>query len=285
VDEAPSEQGLITLMTGREIARSAAAHAGGAGPQDPQGKPTLEVEDVRGGPLRGVSLSVRPGEIVGLTGLVGSGRTSLLKTVFGVHRPSAGAIRIHGRDQSGREDVKKRMRQGVAYVSEDRVGESSFAELNVRENLSASVLRTFWRLRGMSASAERRTARDLVATHSVKTQSVDSGFSTLSGGNQQKAVLARWLRRSPSLLLLDEPTQGVDIMSRTDIYDTIRATAAEGCAVVVASSDFIELCALCDRVVVLRDGVVGDELRGDELTPDHLTAVTQSSVLTSGDAR
>lgn len=284
-DPEPTEEQLITLMTGREIARSAAAHAGGPGPQDGSGEPALELDGVHGGPLRGVSLTLRPGEIVGVTGLVGSGRTSLLKTVFGVHRPAAGTLRIRGQRQSGREDVKGRMAQGVAYVAEDRVGESSFAVLSVRENLSASVLRSFWRLRGMSATAERSTAEELVATHAVKAQSVESGFSTLSGGNQQKAVLARWLRRSPTLLLLDEPTQGVDIMSRTDIYATIRRTAADGCAVLAASSDFIELCALCDRVLVLRDGVVGSELRGDELTPDHLTAVTQSSVLISGEAR
>ncbi|MEU4222869.1 sugar ABC transporter ATP-binding protein [Nonomuraea sp. NPDC026600] len=275
VEENPTEQHLISLMTGHELERAPAATA-----SRPALAKTvsLRVEDLVAGPLRGVSLTVRQGEIVGVAGLVGSGRSSLLKTVFGVHPPESGTVVVNGRLQSGAEDVMARMEQGVAYVAEDRVAESSFMELTVRENLSISALRRFWRPRGMDLAGERRSAADLVRRHNVKTPAVDSVFASLSGGNQQKAVLARWLRREPGLLLLDEPTQGVDVMSRKDIYDTVRRSAAAGCAVLVASSDFIELCELCDRVVVLRDGVAGAELSGTQLTPDHLTAVTQSSV-------
>jgi ribose transport system ATP-binding protein len=285
VEAEPTEDELIGLMTGRDLGRTMADHetAVETARRVHQGSAALEVRDLAGGPLRGASLAVRAGEIVGVTGLVGSGRSSLLRTIFGVHAPSAGSIAIHGRIQAGREDVKGRMSQGVAYVAEDRVAESSFMELTVRENLSASVLRRFWGRRGMDVADERSTAAELVQAHGVRTAGVESVFSTLSGGNQQKAVLARWLRTRPSLLLLDEPTQGVDIMSRKDIYDTIRDTASNGCAVVVASSDFIELCALCDRVVVLQRGVVAAELHGEELTADHLTAVTQSSVPTPGE--
>jgi ribose transport system ATP-binding protein len=279
VDAEPTEDELIGLMTGRELGRTLAEHetAVETAQRLHGGTTALEVRNLVGGPLRGASLTVRPGEIVGVTGLVGSGRSSLLRTVFGEHPPAAGTITIHGREQTGREDIKDRMAQGVAYVAEDRVAESSFSALTVRENLSASVLRTFWRPRGMDIAVERSTAAELVRTHGVRTAGVESVFSTLSGGNQQKTVLARWLRTAPTLFLLDEPTQGVDIMSRKDIYDTVRETAAGGCAFVVASSDFIELCALCDRVVVLQHGVVARELAGDALTPDHLTAVTQSS--------
>jgi ribose transport system ATP-binding protein len=286
VDAEPTEDELIGLMTGRDLGRTIAEHetAVETARRLHEGTPALEVRDVVGGPLRGATLKVRPGEIVGVTGLVGSGRSSLLRTVFGEHPPAAGTITIHGRTQTGREDIKDRMAQGVAYVAEDRVAESSFSALTVRENLSASVLRRFWRPRGMDVADERDTAAELVRVHGVRTAGVESVFSTLSGGNQQKTVLARWLRTAPTLLLLDEPTQGVDIMSRKDIYDTVRETAAGGCAVVVASSDFIELCALCDRVLVLQDGVVATELAGDALTPDHLTAVTQSSVPTPGES-
>jgi ribose transport system ATP-binding protein len=277
VDAEPTEDELIALMTGRDLGRTIADHAIGAAAVR-SGRPALELRDLAGGPLRSVRLSVYPGEIVGVAGLVGSGRSSLLRTVFGEHAPSAGTLTIHGRTQTGREDILDRMAQGVAYLAEDRVAESSFAALTVRENLSASVLRRFWRPRGMDVAHERRTAADLVRTHTVRAAGVESVFSTLSGGNQQKTVLARWLRTDPTVLLLDEPTQGVDVMSRRDIYDTVRETAAGGCAVVVASSDFLELCALCDRVVVLQHGAVAAELAGAELTPDHLTAVTQSSV-------
>jgi ribose transport system ATP-binding protein len=275
---APTEQRLIALMTGQELAASTEHHEATA----QAGTAVLKVTDLAGGPLRGVSLTVAPGEIVGVTGLVGSGRSSLLRTVFGMHAPRAGSISICGRQQRGTEDVRDRMNQGVAYVAEDRLAESSFPELTLRENLSASVLRAFWRLRGMATGAERDSAVELVDRHRVKAGSVESAFSSLSGGNQQKAILARWLRREPRVLLLDEPTQGVDVMSRADIYRTIRRSAAAGCGVVLASSDFVELSGVCDRVVVLADGRVATELRGEQLTPDHLTAATQSSVLSSG---
>lgn len=280
VDAQPTEEELIALMTGRELGRTLAEHetATETARRLHDDRAALEIHGLAGGPLAGADLTVRPGEIVGVGGLVGSGRSSLLRTVFGEHAPVAGTITIHGRQQSGREDIKQRMAQGVAYVAEDRVAESSFSPLTVRENLSASVLRRFWGPRGMDIADERRSATELVAAHGVRTAGVDSVFATLSGGNQQKTVLARWLRTAPTLLLLDEPTQGVDIMSRKDIYDTVRHTAAGGCAVVVASSDFLELCALCDRVLVLQRGVVAAELAGDALTPDHLVAVTQSSV-------
>ncbi|MCL6732272.1 sugar ABC transporter ATP-binding protein [Streptomyces neyagawaensis] len=281
--ENPTEDRLVALMTGRELERAPQEPAATTAAPPAAGSVSLQVENLVSGPLRGVTLAVRQGEIVGVTGLVGSGRSSLLKTVFGAHRPESGTITLSGRSQSGAEDVKARMAQGVAYVAEDRVAESSLMELTVRENISVSRLRRFWRPRGMNAAEERRSAADLVRRHRVKTTGVDGVFSSLSGGNQQKAVLARWLCRDPSLLLLDEPTQGVDVMSRRDIYDTIRQSVSAGCAVLVASSDFAELCALCDRVLVLQDGVVTAELSGTRLTPDHLTAATQSSVLTTGD--
>lgn len=275
---APTEDELIALMTGRRLGTALANDTSHQARQRLQARDAaLEVRGLSGGPLRGVDLVVSPGEIVGVTGLVGSGRTSLLKTVFGEHRPASGSVAIAGRRQTGREDVCTRMAQGIAYVAEDRLGESSFSTLTLRENLSASVLRHFWRARGMAVGEERRTAAELVDRYAVKTAGVESFFSSLSGGNQQKAILARWLRREPTVLLLDEPTQGVDVMSRADIYDTVRRTAARGCAVVVASSDFVELSTLCDRVVVLADGVVHTERRGEQLTPDHLTAATQSS--------
>jgi ribose transport system ATP-binding protein len=124
-----------------------------------------------------------------------------------------------------------------------------------------------------------------VAEYSIKTPSPDAVFASLSGGNQQKVVLARWLRRNPRVLLLDEPTQGVDIMSRRDIYASIRKAAEGGCAVLVASSDFVELCELCDRVVVLQKGRVVTSVEGAAMAVDHLTALTQSSALAEGSSR
>jgi ribose transport system ATP-binding protein len=280
VDAHPTEDELIGHMTGA----AAAAHE--PGPSRPDRAATvLEVRGLAGGPLTGVDLSVRAGEIVGLAGLVGSGRTSLLKTVFGEHRPAGGTITLAGRPAGGRDTVGTRMAGGVAYLPEDRLGEAAFAGLSVRENLSASVLRGFWRRGRMAHRAERAQSAELVRTYAIRTRSADAVFASLSGGNQQKVVLARWLRRAPRLLLLDEPTQGVDVMSRHDIYASIRRTAAGGCAVLVASSDFVELCELCDRVAVLAKGRVVAEVSGPGLTVDRLTALTQSSALTEGTAR
>lgn len=284
VDASPTEDDVIALMTGKALATTLEARTptpagGGSTAGD---RPVLTVRELASGPLQGATLSVNAGEIVGVTGLGGSGRTSLLKTLFGQHSPRSGEIVIDGHLQTGREDVKDRMALGVAYLPEDRVGESVFMDLTLRENLSSSVLRRYWGPTGMSRNGERAAADQLIQEYSIKTQSSEAVMTELSGGNQQKAIVARWLQRDPRLLLLDEPTQGVDVMSRKDIYDTVRQTAARGCAVLVSSSDFIELCALCDRVLVLRQGKVAVQLRGDQLEPDNLVAATQSSTTTTG---
>jgi len=298
--ERPTERQLVDLMTDSVLAHtideSTTAEAIGGTDDDaapiaapapapaaaaPAGDVVLDVRGLRGGPLRGVDLQVRRGEVVGIAGLVGSGRTSLLKTVFGEHAPVAGSVEV-GSDGGGRAATPARMAAGVAYVPEDRGGEAAFADLTVRENLSATVVPRYWRPWGMARRRERADAGELVRTYDIKTASIEAPFAALSGGNQQKAVLARWLRREPTLLLLDEPTQGVDVMSRNDIYRVVRNTAGRGCAVVVASSDLLELCALCDRVLVLADGVVATEVSGAELTVDRLTELTQSTTAAAG---
>jgi len=296
----PSERELVGHMTGAALARDIDEHtvtgaldegepsladdtpvpgSGLAASRTPGGDAVLSVEGLHGGPLRGVDLQVRRGEIVGVAGLVGSGRSSLLRTVFGEHPPASGRVVV--RDAAGREhtagDTPARMAAGAALVPEDRGGEAAFADLTVRDNIAVTVRRKYWRLRGMDGRRERADTTALVARHGVRTSSGEAPFTSLSGGNQQKAILARWLQRAPTLLLLDEPTQGVDVMSRADIYTTVRDAAADGCAVVVASSDLLELCSLCDRVVVLQDGRVTAHVTGAQLTPDHLTALTQST--------
>jgi ribose transport system ATP-binding protein len=294
VGQRPTEHDLVRHMTGAALARTIDENVvPGALDQDSptptQDRPAvdpgadtdvvLRVSDVHGGPLRGVDLELRRGEIVGVAGLVGSGRSSLLRTIFGEHPPASGEVTV--RDASGRlrstGDVRERMDAGVALVPEDRAGEAAFADLTVRENLSVTVRRDYWRPWGMAQGRERADADALVVRHGVRAPSADVPFTSLSGGNQQKVVLARWLQRTPSLLLLDEPTQGVDVMSRADIYRTVQESAAGGCAVLVASSDLLELCTLCDRVLVLQDGRVAAHVSGAQLTPDHLTALTQST--------
>ncbi len=294
VGRRPTEQDLVRHMTGVDPAVSSdralapgAIRSGSPAPRakqlrrgsSPAADPgvVLSVRGLTGGPLRGVDLDVHRGEIVGVAGLVGSGRSSLLRTVFGELPPVSGSVDVRSADGPARptQDIGSRMDAGVALVPEDRAGEAAFADLAVRDNLTVTVRRRYWRPWGMDTRAEEADAGALVDRYGVRTASTAIPLAALSGGNQQKVVLARWLQRTPSLLLLDEPTQGVDVMSRADIYASVREAAAAGCAVLVASSDLLELCSLCDRVVVLRDGRITADVAGDDLTPDGLTALTQ----------
>jgi ribose transport system ATP-binding protein len=270
----PSEDDLVELMTGRRPAPRQAV----ADPR-PRGGPTLEVENLTIGPLRGLNLEVAAGEIVGLCGLLGSGRSTLLSTIFGLRAPIRGSIRLAGEEIASRP-VQEIMRRGVALIPQNRLLDAAFAGMSVRENVSVAVLRRYfsgW----MRGRAERTDATDLVRRFGVKAASTEVPLTALSGGNQQKLVLARWLRREPRLLLLDEPTQGVDAAARTEIHAVIREAAARGCAVLVASSDFPELARLCHRVDVLRGGRVALEITGPELTANRLTELAQKEVLSA----
>lgn len=265
VDASPSEDDLVELMAGSTVKSlrptGSTSHA--------RTEEVLSLSDLNGGPLAGVNLSVRAGEIVGLAGLVGSGRSSLLQMIFGVNRHTAGTITLRGKNYYPAR-IRDAMDAGIAFVPENRVNEAAFMDLVVTENLAASVLREGYVRGWMSRRRERRAAHELIAQFGVKVSGPEALFSSMSGGNQQKVVLARWLQRKPTLLLLDEPTQGVDVMSRADIYAVIREAASAGMAVIVASSDVSELHALCDRVAILRGGRVAEEVTAENLTIDHL---------------
>lgn len=268
VGSAPSEDELIALMAGR--ATSALVRRPSSRRTDTE--PALALRDVHGGPLRGVSLTVAAGEIVGLAGLVGSGRSSTLETVFGAHRPSGGTMERAGRRYAP-GDVAEAMRAGVALVPENRIREAAFMDRTVSENLAIVQYRAYWKSRWMPRRREIDAARRLISSLGVRVAGPDALFSSMSGGNQQKVVLGRWLQRKPEVLLLDEPTQGVDVMSRADIYEQIRAAAADGCAVIVASSDMTELHILCDRIVLLHRGRSVGEYNAADIGIDEMTAL------------
>ncbi|GAB3616136.1 sugar ABC transporter ATP-binding protein [Okibacterium endophyticum] len=268
VDSTPTEDELVSLMAGGAVA--ALRPTGSIG--HATGKNVLRVDGLTGGPLNGVDLSVDEGEIVGIAGLVGSGRSSLLGAIFGAERPVSGTIRLDG-ERFAPAHIGDAMEAGIALVPEDRGRDAAFADLSIQENIAMSVLRENWVTRWMPRSRESSAARDLIRRFSIKTSGPAALFSSMSGGNQQKAIIARWLQRNPRLLLLDEPTQGVDVMSRSDIYAVIRQAAAGGCAVLVASSDMSELHALCDRIVLLRGGRIGGEVLAGEVDIDGLTAL------------
>ena len=180
----------------------------------------------------------------------------------------AGEIEIAGRGVTA-GSPREAMQAGVAYVPESRA-DAAFDEMTVAENLSAASMSLYWHGGYLHQRAERDDARRLMDTFGVQAASPRAAFGSLSGGNQQKSILGRWLRRDPGLLLLDEPTHGVDVGARVEIYATIRRAADDGSSVLIASSDFEELAGLCDRVIVIAHGRVVAEAQGAELSSSRL---------------
>jgi ribose transport system ATP-binding protein len=256
---------LVEAIMGRPLERV-------FGDQEPRpaGATRLAVRGLRGGPLRDVSFELGRGEIVGIAGLLGSGRTELLQLVFGVLPPDAGSIELDGVPLDGRSPAAA-MRAGVALVPEDRARDAAFPELSVTVNLSAAQIGRYRRWVRLDTRAERRDAARSIDAFSIRAPGAGAPLAALSGGNQQKVVLARWLRRSPRLLLLDEPTQGVDVGARAELYALVRAAAGGGTSTLVVSSDLEELAHVADRVLVLRDGRILAEVRAPELTAHRLT--------------
>jgi ribose transport system ATP-binding protein len=229
----------------------------------------LEIAGLSGGPLRGVDLRVHRGEVLGIAGLLGSGRTELLRMLFGAYPVDEGSISLGGRKVSFR-DPAAAMRAGVAYVPEDRQADAAFGSLSIRQNLSAARVGDYFAQLRLRHSWMRRDALASLREFKIRASSDEQPLATLSGGNQQKVILARWLRRDPRLLLLDEPTQGVDINARAEIYAFIRRASTAGMAVILVANDFEELARASDRVAVLHDGritrVVAQPLDGRRLT-------------------
>lgn len=267
------EDDIVGLIAGPE--HVAGSRAKNARKRPDHGEAVLEIRGMSAGPLHELDLTVAAGEVVGVAGLLGSGRSTLLDVVFGVRAPSRGRVLVAGSELRP-ADIAGSMRQGVAHVPENRLRDAAFASMTVRENLSAAVIGSFWS-GWMRSGRERAATRELMGRFNVKASASDTRILALSGGNQQKVMLARWLRRSPQLLLLDEPTQGVDVVAREEIYRAIGEAADRGCAVLLASSDHEELATVSDRVVVLADGRAVTTLSGPEITPEGLTQLVQSA--------
>lgn len=243
---------LIRLMTGRSVdqvfppRRTVADDAA----------PLLEVEGLAlGGVFQDVSFSVRPGEVVGLAGLVGSGRTEILETVYGARRASAGTVRVAGRPlRSG--SVSAAVGSGIGLAPEERKSQGLLLDEPIYRNVTLSTFARFARGPLLDEGAERAVARDQIAALELRPADPDRPARTLSGGNQQKIMLARWLVHGCRVLLLDEPTRGVDVGARAEIYGLIHALAEAGNAVVVVSSEIDEVLGMADRVLVIADGRV-----------------------------
>ncbi|MEV5163165.1 sugar ABC transporter ATP-binding protein [Streptomyces werraensis] len=245
---------VVSLMTGRNV-----EYVFPPRPDSPQAEtaePVLTVENLsRRGEFAPLDLQVRPGEIVGLAGLVGSGRSEILETIYGARKPDTGRVLVDGSPlRPG--SVRAAVRAGLGLAPEERKAQALLMLESVTRNVSVSSMSRFARAGWIDRGAELGAARAAVRELSLRPDNPDVPVRTLSGGNQQKAVLARWLLRGCRVLLLDEPTRGVDVGARAELYAVVRRLADEGLAVLLVSSEVPEVLGLADRVLVLREGSV-----------------------------
>jgi rhamnose transport system ATP-binding protein len=259
---------IIRWMVGRDISEEFPARD-----RLPQGEVVFEARDVTMLPrVKRLRLSIRRGEIVGLAGLAGAGRTAAALGIVGALRPLdevAGELTLEGTRIAFRSPVDA-LEHGVAYVTEDRKNRGIFPSLSAQANITIARLRQLARYGWLSASDERSAAEQMARECRVRAASLAQPIATLSGGNQQKALLARYLLSPPRLLILDEPTRGVDVGARAEIYALIDRLSRDGLAILLISSDLTEILGMADRVVVMREGRTTGELARSEATPERI---------------
>jgi rhamnose transport system ATP-binding protein len=260
-----SSDDLVRAMVGREVrAREQERHTAG--------KTVLEVDRLtREGVFVDISFEVAAGEVVALAGLVGSGRSEVARAIFGIDRYDAGSVRVSGKAQP-RGSPNAAMRAGLAFVPEDRRQQGLVMELSTAHNLALASLRRLSRGGLLFARIERAFATRWAKELQVKYGRISSEVSMLSGGNQQKVVLAKWLSRKPSLLIVDEPTRGIDIGTKSEVHRLLSSLATEGVAVLVISSELPEVLALADRILVMREGRLVSAMSRDEATEERIIA-------------
>lgn len=265
------EAGLIQLMVGREITHLYPPR--GDGTRVSAGELALSLQDVgcAEGGVSGVSFDVAPGEIFGLAGLVGAGRTELARALFGLTPATAGRIVVGGREVEIRSP-RDAMALGVAYVPEDRRRHGVILEMAVEENTTLAIHPKIFRGGWLHDGAERALANKMIGQLAIKTAGPEASAGSLSGGNQQKVALARWLATEPKILILDEPTQGVDVGAKSEIHRIIRELANEGLAVILISSDLPEVIGMSDRIGVMRGGQLTAVLPGGAAAEEVMSA-------------
>jgi ribose transport system ATP-binding protein len=260
-----SDNEVVEMMIGREY-----SHVFPPKPEVPASlaTPVLEVRNLSWAPrLNDVSFCVRSGEVIGLGGLDGQGQRELLLALFGVLRGTTGQILIDGKAVSiGSPRAAKAQGIGMALIPEDRKTEGLMLQMSVRDNLSFAALSELAHGGIIDRDAERDAVEEMIKLLAIRTDGVAAPAGSLSGGNQQKLVIAKWLMRQPRIILLNDPTRGIDVGTKQEIYQLLRKLAYSGAAIVLYSTDYDELIGCCDRVLVLYDGTVKRTLTGAELT-------------------
>jgi ribose transport system ATP-binding protein len=242
----------------------------------------IAVEGLTGGTLRNISLELHEGEVLGLTGLVGSGFEEVPYFLFGAWRPESGRLRLHGAEIDLRSLAPANaLAAGIALVPADRQQDGVVGSLPVYDNILLRSLGSFFRGGVLRRLKMLRRARQMMTEFDVRPADPRRVLSSLSGGNQQKALLAKWLDRRPRLILLHEPTQGVDVGARQQIFSLVREAAGQSMSVICASSDYEQLAAVCDRVLILARGRIVDQLVGDAVTKERIAERSYNSVVLS----
>jgi ABC-type sugar transport system ATPase subunit len=259
-----NEQRMISLMAGRDISTTPARQS-----LEP-GKPALEVRRLtRAGRFRDVSFTLHEGEIVGIAGLMGAGRTDLVSAIFGLAPADSGEIFVAGRSVHI-DNPSVAMANRIALVTEDRKAFGLIPEMSLAGNITIANLRRYCRGPFVSRSAEQSAASVQIQRLRIRASSPEQKVKHLSGGNQQKAVLAKALLTNPSVLMLDEPTRGIDVGVKAELYEIIASLAREGKAILMISSELPEVLHLSDRILVMREGSVSAELRPGETNAEDI---------------
>lgn len=255
---------IVRLMVGRDTNLAVHSPAAASGEA-----PILEVSNLSGPGFHDVSFEVRPGTIVGLGGLVGAGRTEVLNALFGIHRATGGTIKVDG-TATVIARPRHAIRHGIALVPEDRQHDGLLLSMPIVDNAVLPSIGRLARFGWRRRRAEHEAARANVESLNVKCRSIHQPIRELSGGNQQKVVLAKWLLIEPRILLLDEPTRGVDVGAKEEVHRQIRELVSRGMAILMVSSDLPELLALSDRILVMREGRLVREFARDAATPESV---------------
>jgi galactofuranose transport system ATP-binding protein len=275
---------LVSKMLGHELAEQLSHRRADEHGDLAEEQPVLEAVDLhRGRALDGVSVSIRPGEIVGLAGLLGSGRSETARAIFGADPPESGTVLVNGtplRIKSPRDAVE----QKIGFAPEDRKTDGIIPQLSVRENVTLALLPHLRRHGIVDRKRQAEIVDRFIKAIGIKCSSPAQPIRELSGGNQQKVLLARWLCTNPRLLMLDEPTRGIDVGAKRDIQVLVRQLADDGLAVLLISSELEEIIADSDRVVTLRDGRSVAELTGGQITEDALMRAMATGAAADGAA-
>jgi ribose transport system ATP-binding protein len=264
VSEVTKDQ-LITMMVGRELEEQFPYRKEGTG------KVLLKVENLSWkDKVKNVSFEVRSGEIVGLSGLMGSGRTETAKIIFGEHKKESGEIYVDG-EKAGIGSPKDAIRYGLAYLSEDRKKEGLVLGMSVGENMTLSNLKNLEKAAfRLNKKEESKLVSEYIKKLSIKTTGPGQKIKNLSGGNQQKVIIAKWIMLSPKVLIVDEPTKGIDVGAKKEIYDVLNELKNMGKAIILISSDMPEIMGISDRVIVMHEGIVTGELAREEANQENI---------------